>query len=165
VFAAIAVGVFLLLATFALISSNHTHPRGVTISVTGWTNGGVTPFVILTLSNQDNVPIRNRGHVSEVEGNGNLLAPIGNPSLPHLTMTQLNAGGKVVFAIGQPNDGERWRVMFMYERKGAKERFDDYAWQHRKAFPFSMFKISQPKMVIQTNYSEWLEMHPLIQKK
>lgn len=164
-FAAILAAAVIAILLPLVLTSNRSNPAGVTITLTGYTNGGNRPFVLLTLSNGANVPIHSRGYFSESEGNGNLLAPTVNFSLPRLTNIQLNAGESVVFAVGQPNDGERWRVLFLFNRMTREQRIKEYLWQHRTSSPIKLFKISQPKLQIQTNHSDWFEMRKSIDAK
>jgi hypothetical protein len=160
IFAAAAI-----LLLVAIILTNRQPPAGVKITLIGYTNGGNWPFAVFTLSNGDSVPIQSRGYFSEVEGNGNLLAPVINFNLPRLTNITLSASESVVFAVGQPTDGERWRISYRFNRVTRKQRVKQYLWQHRNSFPIKLFKVSQPQLQIQTNYSDWFEMQPPVKQK
>ena len=131
-------------------------PTSLSASFAGYTNlpNNHLRFALFTITNFDRLPLRWRGVVTEVEGDNNLKAPIVNPSLPWITPTPLKPGSSMMLAVGEPLDGERWRVQLRFSRCTFRERLYQFAIVHRVPPPFSRLIPNMPP--IQTTNTVWL---------
>ena len=143
-------------AILLLIVTKPSTPASLSVSFTGYTNlpNNSLRFALFTLANSDRLPLRWRGVATEVEGDNNLKAPIVNSSLPWITLTPLKTGGSMTLAVGEPLDGERWRVQLRFSRCTIKERLYQFAIVHRVPPPLSRLIPSMPP--IQTTNTGWL---------
>jgi hypothetical protein len=111
-------------------------------------------FALFRIANHDRVQLRWRGVSTEVEGDSNLKAPIMNPSLPWITPTPLKIGGSRTLGVGEPLDGERWRVQLCFSRCTLRERLFQYGMTHNLPSPFTRLIPDMPP-ILMTN-TAWL---------
>ena len=156
-FAVVAVIALLIVgAILLLILVKPSAPASLSVSFTGYTNlpNNHLRFALFTITNFDRLPLRWRGVGTEVEGDNNLKAPVVNPSLPWITPKPLKTGGSMMLAIGEPLDGERWRVQLRFSRCTFRERLYQFAMVHRVPPPFSRLIPNMPP-ILMTN-TVWL---------
>jgi hypothetical protein len=135
---------FIVLALLALLFLILTRKSGepsasIQLKLTGFTNApnSSTRFALISITNMDSVPIRWRGNAVEVEGNQNALAPIVNPSFPWFTAKPLAAGESITVAVGEPTEGDKWRLKVLFIRYPFRERFRDFCVKHSYPFPLA----------------------------
>jgi hypothetical protein len=146
----ISISLFLLLLFFLLLLANtRPVPTPVSITLNGYTNTTTTRFALFAIHNQDSLTLRWRGYAVEVEGDPMQKAPLVNPNLPQLKSPTLKSGQSLIIAIGDPTEGEKWRLSLKFTRYTLKERLRDYAFKFRLPLPFK-----PPD--IQTATSPWL---------
>ena len=109
--------VLLILLVVRLPNEHASVSRGITISLTGYTNlpNNTTRFALFSLHNQDSLPIRWRGNWVEVEDSQYNKAPTINRSLPWFTALTLKRGDSLTVAVGEPEEG-RWRFSVLCSR-------------------------------------------------
>ena len=100
----------------------------IQLKVIGFTNApnSSTRFALISITNTDSVPIRWRGNSVEVEGNQNALAPIVNPAFPWFSATPLKPRESMTVAVGEPNEGDKWRLTVLLTRYSLKERLREF---------------------------------------
>jgi len=143
----------LLALLFLLLARKHGEPpASIQLKQIGFTNApnSNTRFALVSITNVDSVPIRWRGPAVEVQGNQNALAPIMNPGLPWFTAKPLDAGESITIAVGEPIEGDRWRLRVLFTRYPLKERLRDFCAKHSLRFP-----LGNPP-VAQSTTSDWL---------
>src|SRR5881392_1896505 len=120
----VVIVVALLALLFLLLRKGGEPSPSIELKLTGFTNApnNSTRFVLISITNMDSVPIRWRGNAVEVAGNQNALAPIMNPSFPWFTAKPLDAGQSITVAVGEPSEGDKWRLKVLFTRYGLKER-------------------------------------------
>jgi hypothetical protein len=124
----------------------------IQLKVIGFTNApnSSTRFALISIANRNSVSIRWRGNAVEVEGNQNALAPIINPGFPWFTAKPLDPGESITVAVGEPTEGDNWRLKVLFVRYPFKERLRDFCVKH--SLPFSFGNPPVP----QSTTSEWL---------
>ena len=131
------IAVMLLALLFLLLLHRPDVPSAsVELKLIGFTNApnSGTPFALISITNTDSVPIRWRGNSVEVKGNQNALAPIVNSAFPWFTANPLKPGESMTIAVGQPNDGDKWRLNVRFARYPLKERLRDFCVKHSLPF-------------------------------
>ena len=157
--AAVLLFVVALLAVFP----RNPGPAGISVSFISYTNAPNDPhhlpFALLSVTNNDRMPIRCRGVMSEIEGGLDNLAPTVNSTLPRFSFAEMKPGQGTVFAVGQPTDATgRWRIHYLYERKTLKQRLRDYVMRRAGTVPFSWLHLSSTvPLQLTTNTSAWIK--------
>jgi hypothetical protein len=148
----IAVALLALLFLF-LSRKSGKQSASIQLQLTGFTNApnSNTRFALISITNVDSVPIRWRGNAVEVEGNQNALAPIMNPSFPWFTATPLDPGESITVAVGEPTEGDKWRLKVLFIRYPLKERLREFCVKH--SLPF--FRGAPPVPQSMTN-NDWM---------
>jgi len=147
----VAFGLLLVLTMLLLNSS--TRAREPRIVFAGYTNlpNSDTRFALITVENTDLLPLRWRGSSIEVHGSSGLKAPIINPALPWFTGKTLKSKGAQTVAIGEPSEGQKWRLVVRFTRYTPKE------WLRDLQFKYSFLsRIPVGPLKVQTITSAWV---------
>ena len=116
---AVVAGVAVILATSVTVVGvkGIERPRGsskMAVSVLNTTNLNGRLFGQFSFVNRDRKPVRMRGFLSEVEGNGNELAPIQNIYHPWPKTQVLQPGESVTMLVGAPTESGKWRFCVQF---------------------------------------------------
>ena len=126
---AVVSGVVVLLATSVTIIGvkEIVRPHGsskVAVSVLNTTNLNGTLFAQVSFVNRDRKPVRLRGFSSEVEGNGNELAPIQNIYHPWPSKQVLQPNESVTMFVGAPSEPGKWRFYVRFSPEATTSVWD-----------------------------------------
>ena len=148
----IIVALLALLLLFLLRKGGSETSASIELRLIGFTNApnSSTRFALISITNTDSVPIRWRGNSVEVEGNQNALAPIVNPAFPWFSATPLKPRESMTVAVGEPNEGDKWRLTVLLTRYSLKERLREFCVKH--SLPF----LRGAPPVPQSKNSEWV---------
>jgi hypothetical protein len=147
----------------------------ITISLLGLkqTPNDHWPFARFVISNGAPYDVRIYGFWSEVEGNGNDLAPIVNPSDSECHFQSvLKSHSAVTNAIGQPSVEEPipapWRFNLSYAQMTLDRRWDDFVWHHRWLARYGAMRLIDDQSILSpTNHhpvsGPWMERHKMTQ--
>ncbi|HLX68385.1 MAG TPA: hypothetical protein VKV04_02050 [Verrucomicrobiae bacterium] len=146
----------------------------VSLKLVGFTNAPNDPsgtvFAMFCVSNCAGYSVRWWGAWSEIEGQPQQLARIGNPGLPqfdgpnHNHTPVLGPGQSFEFAVGSPilaPENGRWRFNLEFSRYALRQRWFDLSFRHRvpvKLGPIVL--VDSQRVLSSTNHviarSEWL---------
>jgi hypothetical protein len=146
-----AFGLFLLLA-MALLNSS-TRAREPRITFAGYTNlpNDNTRFLLFTIENTDLLPLRWRGNAIEVHGSSSFKAPTINHALPWFTARTLKSKSSMTLAIGEPSEGQKWRLVLKFSRYTPRE------WLRDLQFKYPILgRIPTGPLEPQTITSDWI---------
>lgn len=156
---------FFVLALVALAYWPISRPlpaTSISIAFIGYTNAPNTSlrFALFCVTNQDRLAVRWRGISTEVQGDANLKAPVINRSLPWIGSpgrppVPLKAGQTFVFAVGEPRDGDTWRVQVGFSRVTIKERMFQFRFAHKLPPIVDRFLPGLPP--VNSANSEWVQ--------
>jgi hypothetical protein len=163
---------WILLALFlglaALVSwllSRPSPASGISVSFIGYTNApnSAWRFALFSMTNRDRVALRLRGLSTEIEGRADLKAPTFNASLPWITRpnappSPVKSGDHLIFAVGEPWEGGKWRVQVRYARSTIKEKLFMFRLTHSVPSLIAEFLPGPPPVTTVT--SEWVPQAP-----
>jgi RNA polymerase sigma factor (sigma-70 family) len=126
---AIVAGVAVILATSSTIIAlkEIKPPSGsskVAVSFLNITNIDGHLFGQFSFVNRDRRPIRLRGFLSEVEGDGNELAPIVNIHHPWPSTQVLKPGESEILLVGAPTEPGKWRFCVQFSPNATMNVWD-----------------------------------------
>lgn len=145
-------------AAILLLRSSGTPARGsLNVQFLGYTNlpSGNLRFALFTMANADRVPLRWRGVATEIDGDSNLKAPVINGALPWITSSPIKSGQSILLAVGEPYEGEQWRVQLRFSRCTFHERLHQFAMSHKVPAPISLLVPNTPP--VYTLNTSWIK--------
>ena len=146
----------LIVLLVSLLNRQVSNSRSVSLSFIGFTNlpGNTTRFALFSISNQAPATIRLRDNWVEIEGSPDHHAEIINPKLPCRITPTLESGNSLTIAVGDPDEGNRWRLVMMRSRHyGWKERWLDLALDRNWPIGIGRFSLIDSQQILdQTNF-------------